>query len=184
MSIQVSKRLITAEEYHKMAEVGILQERGLELINGEIIEMTPIGSRHLSCVNLLNEILLEQLGRKVIVSIQNPVRINQFNEPEPDITILKRTENRYADRLPTAEDVLLVIEVADTSIDYDRNIKLPIYAESGIPEYWIVNLDQQEIEAYYQPFENAYRHRVLLRPGDTLEAQGIDLEIPVETIFS
>jgi len=184
MSIQVSKRLITAEEYHKMAEVGILQERGLELINGEIIEMTPIGSRHLSCVNFLNELLLEQLGRKVIVSIQNPVRISKYNEPEPDIAILKRTEKRYADRLPTADDVLLVIEVADTSIDYDRNIKLPIYAKSGIPEYWIVNLDRQEIEAYYQPFENAYRHRVLLRSGDTLKAQDIELEIPVESLFS
>ncbi len=149
MSIQVSKRLITAEEYHKMAEVGILQERGLELINGEIIKKTPIGSRYLSCVNLLNELLLEKLGRKVIVSIQNPVRIHKYNEPEPDIAILERTEKRYADRLPTADNVLLVIEVADTSIDYDRNIKLPIYAESGIPEYWLVNLDQQEIDSYY-----------------------------------
>lgn len=183
MSIRVSKRLITAEEYHKMAEVGILQERGLELINGEIIKMTPIGSRHLSCVNLLNEILVEKLGRKVIVSVQNPVRLNEYNEPEPDISILERTEDRYASQLPTAEDVMLVIEVADSSIDYDRDVKLPIYAENGIPEYWLINLNQKEIEAYREPAGNAYRFRELLRPGDLIKAQSVDLEIPVKNIF-
>jgi Uma2 family endonuclease len=184
MSIQVSKRLITAEEYHKMAEVGILQERGLELIDGEIIKMTPIGSRHLSCVNLLNEILSEKLGRKVIISIQNPVRLNEYTEPEPDISILKRTEDRYANQLPSAEDVLLVIEVADSSVDYDRNVKLPLYAESGIPEYWLINLDQKEIEAYRKPLGNAYRFRELLRPGDAIKAREMELEIPVEEVFS
>lgn len=183
MSIRVSKRLITAEEYHKMAEVGILQERGLELINGEIIKMTPIGSRHLSCVNLLNEILVEKLGRKVIVSVQNPVRLNEYNEPEPDISILERTEDRYASQLPTAEDVMLVIEVADSSIDYDRDVKLPIYAENGIPEYWLINLNQKEIEAYREPAGNAYRLRELLRSGDLIKAQSVDLEIPVKNIF-
>lgn len=167
-----------------MGEVGILEERGLELIKGEIIEMTPIGSRHASCVNLLNEMLSEKLGRQVIISVQNPIRINEYTEPEPDIALLKRTEDRYATQLPTGDDVVLVIEVADSSVDYDRTIKLPIYAESGIPEYWLINLDRHEIEVYWQPAGQAFRFRELLRRGDILKAKGLELEIDVAEIFS
>lgn len=155
----------------------------IELVNGEIIEMRPIGSKHLSCVNTLMELLFESLGRKVIISIQNPVQVGDFSEPEPDIAVLKRTPERYADRIPTAEDILLVIEVADTSLAYDREIKLPIYAENGIPEFWLVNLEQKEIEAYWQPSGNTYKYKALLRSKDIVEAQHFELKIPVDAIL-
>lgn len=184
MTFQVSKRLLNIEDYHKMAAAGILPDSGIELVNGEIIEMSPIGSKHLSCVNTLMELLFENLGRKVIISIQNPIQAGDFSEPEPDIAVLKRTPKRYADKIPTAEDVLLVIEVADTSLAYDREVKLPIYAESGIPEFWLINLDQQEIEAYWQPSGNTYKYRALLRAKDIVEAQYFELKIPVDAILA
>lgn len=183
MPTQVSRKRFTVSEYHKMAEAGILPERGVELMNGEIIEMSPIGSKHLSCVNTLNELLTEKLGRTVIVSIQNPVQLNDFSEPEPDIALLKRDQNRYADRIPTSADTLLIIEVADTSIHYDRTVKLPAYAKSSIPECWIVNLEAREIEVYWQPFGDTYRNREILCPGDLVVARRFDLSLDVSEIL-
>ena len=183
MPVQLNKRLLTVEEYHKMGEAGILQEKGIELIKGEIIAMSPIGSKHASCVNLLNEILFEQLGRKVIISIQNPVQLNDSSEPEPDIALLKRTESRYFNQLPKADDVLLVIEVADTSVTYDREVKLPLYAESGIPEFWLINLEENEIEVYWQPAGDAYKFRELLRPGDVLQGRNMEVRIAAKDIL-
>lgn len=183
MPVQLKKRLLTVEEYHKMGEAGILQEKGIELIRGEIIAMSPIGSKHASCVNLLNEILFEQVGREVIISIQNPVQLGDSSEPEPDIALLKRTEGRYFTQLPGASDVLLVIEVADTSVMFDREVKLPLYAESGIPEFWLINLEENEIEVYWQPSGNAYKFRELLRPGDILNARNMELSIAANDIL-
>lgn len=183
MTFQGSKRLISVADYHKMAEVGILPERGIELINGEIIEMSPIGSKHLSCVNTLAELLHEALGRSVIISVQNPVQLNNQSEPEPDIAILKRSSGRYADRIPTADDAMLLIEVADTTLAYDRDVKLAIYAESGVPEFWLVNLEDQTIEAHWEPIGKAYRHRMLLCPGDFVKAQHFELNLAVAEIL-
>jgi len=183
MTFQVSKRLITVDDYHKMAEVGILPDRGIELINGEIIEMSPIGSKHLSCVNTLAELLHEALGRSAIISIQNPVRLGDRSEPEPDVAILKRSPNHYADSLPAAADVLLLIEVADNTLAYDRDIKSIIYAESGVPEFWLVNLKERCIEAYWEPVGKAYKYRALLRPGDVAEAQYFDLKLEVAKVM-
>ena len=184
MSVHVSKRLISAEEYHKMGEAGILQEKGIELINGEILKMSPIGSNHLSCVNLLTEILFEKLNkREVIISVQNPIRLDEYSEPEPEISLLKRTEDHYSSRLPNADDTLLVIEIAESSLEYDRTIKLPLYAENAVPEFWLINLKQKQVEAYWEPSSGAYRFRELLRAGDILKARHLQLEISVEEIF-
>jgi Uma2 family endonuclease len=182
MAVQISKRRLSVEEYHKMGETGILQEKGIELINGEIVEMSPIGSNHSSCVNKLNAMLVVILGSNAIVSVQNPIIVGNYSEPEPDISILRYRKDFYAKELPHAEDVLIVIEVADTSAGYDREVKLPLYAEGGIPEYWLVNLENNEIEVYRHPTGNSYKFRELLRSGDTLQSKTIELAIPVEKI--
>lgn len=183
MAVQLTKRLLTVEEYHKMGEAGILQEKGIELINGEIIKMSPIGSKHVSCVNKLNALLNALLGNKAIVSVQNPVITGDLSEPEPDIAILVYREDYYAEEIPGAKDVLLIIEVADTSVEYDREVKLPQYAESGIPEFWLVNLEDNVVEVHWQPAGREYKFRELLRGGDVAEARGIELSIPVRRIL-
>ncbi|MBK7408747.1 MAG: Uma2 family endonuclease [Saprospirales bacterium] len=183
MPVQITKRLLTVTEYQKMGEVGILQEQGIELINGEIVERSPVGSKHLACVNKLNALLCAMLGEKAIVSVQNPVIAGDNSAPEPDISILKYRKDFYVSKVPYAKDVLLVIEVADSSFEYDRTIKLPIYAQSGIPEYWLINLEKDEIEAYWEPAGNTYRFRELLRAGDVLAARGMELEVEVGKVF-
>lgn len=183
MEIPTLKRLISVEEYHKMGEYGILPEHGVELINGEIIEMSPIGSLHSSRVNKLNALLAQILGKSVIISIQNSVVLSNFSEPEPDIAILEYRADYYATALPTAEDVKLIIEVAHSSFSYDRKVKLPLYAESGISELWIINLEKEEIEIYWEPAGNNYRFRELLRPGDVLKAKGLNLELDVSEVL-
>lgn len=183
MPVQLNKRLLTVEEYHKMGEAGILQEKGIELIKGGIIAMNPIGSKHLACVNKLNALLNAMLGTKAIVSVQNPIVTSDLSEPEPDISVLAYRADFYSTEVPHAKDVLLVIEVADTSVTYDREVKLPLYAESGIPEFWLINLEENEIEMYWQPAGDAYKFRELLRPGDVLKGRNIEMSIAVKDIL-
>ncbi|MDX1943025.1 MAG: Uma2 family endonuclease, partial [Saprospiraceae bacterium] len=174
---------ITVEEYHKMGEVGILKEKGLELINGEIIEMSPIGGRHVTTVNKLNKLLNIILGDAAIISIQNPIIASNFSEPEPDIAILKYRADFYDNQIPSAKDVFLIIEISDTSIVYDKKIKLPLYAQSGVPECWLVDLTKQEIHIYWQPHGNAYKFSELVKLGETIKAQYFDLQLDTNQIF-
>jgi Uma2 family endonuclease len=128
-----------------------------ELIEGEVIYMSPIGSRHAACVNRLTAVLSMLLNNQAIVSIQNPIQLSLFSEPEPDVALLRPRDDFYASHLPTPADVLLVIEVADTSLDYDQHTKLPLYARSGIAEAWIVNLNNNTISVYTQPAVGQYQ---------------------------
>ena len=170
MPVQLARRLINVEEFHRMAETGILTEKDhVELIHGEIIEISPIGSRHSSTVNRISNILKEVLGKNAIISVQNPVVIDDHNQPQPDISILKPSHNYYADRHPGPRDILLVIEVADTTRDYDREIKLPLYASAKIPEFWLVNLEKDEIEVHRLPVQNAYKNIEPCRGSDQIE---------------
>jgi Uma2 family endonuclease len=118
--------------------------------------MSPIGKRHAACVDRLAEQFKELLGRRVIVRVQNPIQLDDFSEPQPDIALLRRREDFYERALPTPADVLLVAEVADTSVEYDRQLKLPIYARAGIAEVWIVNLPEEKIETYARPSGDGY----------------------------
>lgn len=141
-----------------MAEVGILTEDDrVELIEGEIIEMSPIGSRHAACVARLTEILSQRVAGQAIVWVQNPIRLDEYNEPEPDVALLKRRDDFYSEGHPTPADVLLVVEVADTSIDLDRRLKVPLYARAEIPEVWLVDLTKDVIEVYAQPANGTYQ---------------------------
>ena len=142
-----------------MGEAGILHEDDpIELINGEIIEMSPIGTLHFSCVNRLNR-LLNKLLEDEVVSVQNPVQLNNMTEPEPDITVLKNREDEYKKALPKGEDVLLLIEVADSTLRYDQKVKLPLYAQSMIPEVWIVNLSKDKVSVYTEPKDGEYQSK-------------------------
>jgi len=140
MAVTLQRRLFTSEEYHKMAEAGILPERGVELLHGEIIDMSPIGSQHAAVVDRLTRLLSRRLPEDYILRVQSPIRTDEQSEPEPDLSILSYREDFYAGGLPTPEDVWLLIEVSGRSLAYDREVKIPHYAESGIPECWLVDL--------------------------------------------
>lgn len=158
MSVQREKRLFSVDEYHRMAEARILSEDDrVELIEGEIITMGPIGSRHVACAKRLNTLFQRQVGAAAIVSVQDPIRLGAFSEPRPDIALLKMREDFYAGAHPGADDVLLVIGVAETSSAYDREVKLGLYGRSGIPEVWLVDLASGVIEVYREPHEGVYR---------------------------
>lgn len=170
----------TVEEYHYMAEVGLLQaDERVELLGGEIVKMSPIKSPHAGCVDFLNQWLVRYLGDRGIIRVQNPIALDERSEPEPDLTILKFDPNYYRVQHPTAEDVLCLIEVADTTLRKDREVKLKLYAESGIPEYWIVNLNDHSIEVYTEPRGGEYDHRRVYHRTDVLETptvQGLKVQ--------
>ena len=147
---QLTRWRFTVHDYHRMGEAGILHEDDrVELIQGELVQMTAIGTRHFSCVNRLNRLMVLNFGDEAIVSVQNPVRLNEYNEPQPDVTVIRTRD--YRESLPMPEDVLLLIEVSDTTLAYDRGIKLPLYARAGIGEVWIVNLPGEIIERHTGP---------------------------------
>jgi Uma2 family endonuclease len=141
MGVQLARRLFTVAEYHKMAEAGILSEDDrVELLEGEIVAMSPIGSRHAGLVNRLNRLFSQRAGDQVVVSVQNPVRLGGYSEPQPDLALLRPRADFYTSSHPGPEDVLLAVEVAETSAAVDREVKVPLYARFGVPEVWLVDL--------------------------------------------
>lgn len=157
MSRQLAKHWITADEYERMGEAGIFPpDARLELIEGEIYKMSPIGSPHAACVDFLNK-LLNRLFDALIVRTQSSIRLSDFSEPQPDISLLRWRDDFYRRSHPRPADVLLVIEVADTTLATDREVKVPLYAAAGIPETWIVNLPEERIEVYAEPAAGSYQ---------------------------
>jgi Uma2 family endonuclease len=157
MARELAKRWITADEYERMGEAGIFpRDARLELIGGEIFEMSPIGSPHAACVNFLSGLLNRLFGGTLIVSVQNPIRLDDFSEPQPDLALLRRRDDFYRGAHPTAADVLLVVEIADTTVVTDRSVKIPLYARAGIPEAWLVNIPDGRLEVYSDPSGDSY----------------------------
>lgn len=178
MSIQVEKRYFKVGEYNRMGKAGVFSEDDrVELVEGEIVEMTPIGRRHASCVDRLTELLSSQ--PKVIVRVQNPVQLDVFTEVQPDVALLKRREDFYSRSHPTPEDVLLAVEVSDTSASYDREIKLPLYARFGVPEVWLVDLNTRIVEVYTRPENEEYRESRRAGRDDSLTASAVPDSSPV-----
>lgn len=138
----------------------------MELLRGEVYRMGPIGPKHVHKVAQLDARLQEALKGKAVVAVQSPLRLSEDSEPEPDLMVLKPPLERYQDRLPTPEDVLLLVEVADTSLEFDREVKLPLYAEAGIPEVWLVNPKENLLEAHRDPRGGRYREIRLLSPEE------------------
>jgi Uma2 family endonuclease len=174
MLTKVNRKYFTTDEYHRMVAQDILsaQDR-IELIEGEVLFMSPIGSRHAACVNRLTAILSAFLKNQEIVSIQNPIQLSQFSEPEPDVALLRPRDDFYASHLPTPADILLIIEVADTSIEYDQQTKLPLYARSAIHEVWIVNLNSNSITTYTNPSVGEYQVVKQYSAVDTIQSATI-----------
>ena len=144
-------------EYRRMGETGILKnDQRVELIEGEIVDMSPIGSAHASTVTKLNQILGRAIGENAIIAIQNPITLNDFSEPQPDLALLHPKSDFYAAAHPRAHDVLLVIEVADSSLRYDREVKIPLYARHGIAEVWLIELEAKKFTIYRQPSGDSY----------------------------
>jgi Uma2 family endonuclease len=153
----VARRPITVADYHRMGEAGILTERDrVELIEGELVAMSPIGSYHHGTVNKLNHSLVSAVGERAVVSVQGPVRLDDLSEPEPDFALLKPRPDFYRDAHPEPADVLLLIEVADTSLSYDRDVKRVLYARHAIPEFWIVDLNAGVVEVCRVPGADGY----------------------------
>lgn len=169
----VLKRLITVEEFHRMGDAGVFPpEDRLELIDGEIVSTTPIGPRHAGCVNRLNRVLLAAIGQALQLTPQNPIVLNDTTEPQPDIVLVRTRADDYSHAHPRPHDVVLVVEVADSSADYDRRIKLPRYARAGIPEVWIVDLASRLIEVYRQPDGDRFGEQFGAGRGARLDVPG------------
>ncbi len=155
------------DDYYRMAEAGILSAKDrVELIEGEIVDMAPIGSEHGGRVNRLNRLVSQAVADgRVIVSIQNPLRLDRRNEPQPDLMLLRPRADDYASSHPTAADVLLLVEVADSSLAYDRGPKLALYARYGVPEVWVVDLAGRAVEICREPSPEGYAERSRLGEG-------------------
>jgi Uma2 family endonuclease len=176
------RRPFTVSEFHSMAEAGILSEDDrVELIEGEIYRMAPIGSRHAACVNRLNHLLQ---GTGAILSPQNPLVLNDRSEPQPDLALLRWRDDFYATSHPSPGDVLLLIEVADTSVGFDRGVKTPLYAQRGIPELWLVDLTKGFLEVHQHPSLKGYQQVRRYGKGDRLSPQAFpELELNVSDIL-
>lgn len=162
--ITLARHKLSIEDFHQMGQAGILREGSrVELIDGELIDMAPIGSLHASVVSTLSMFFARQVGEHAFVSTQNPLSLPPDSEPQPDLALLKPRADRYRDALPSGQDVLLVIEVAYTTADYDREIKLPLYARHAVPEVWLIDLVSGTFEMHREPTAKGYRQ--LLRPA-------------------
>lgn len=185
MSINLGKHHFTVSEYERMGETGIFPpDARVELIEGEIIEMSPIGSRHAACVRLLSRALNQQVGENAIVSIQNPIRLNDFSEPQPDVAVLKFRQDSYRNGHPGPDDVLLVIEVAETTVHYDRHVKMPLYAGAGVGEALLFNLPDDRLEYFSQPEMGVYQVNRIISRGEQFESTSVPgLILDVEMIL-
>lgn len=168
------KHMFTVDEYYRMAEVGIFGEDDrVELIEGDIVAMSPIGGRHAGCVKQLIVLLTPWIGKTVLLGVQDPIRLGGHSEPQPDLALLRPREDSYRLGHPGPGDVLLLIEVADTSAADDRKSKVPVYARAGILEVWLIDLSGEVIEVYSRPEGGKYRRTRRVRRGEQLAARAI-----------
>ena len=180
---------VSVAEYYRMAEVGLLPpEARVELIEGEIVDMVPIGNRHAVTVTNLTMALAQAVGSRARVSVQNPLRLSERSEPQPDLVVLRNRADGYRDGPPIAADALLVVEVSDSSAAYDLRVKLPLYAQHGVPEVWVIDFDAGTVRRFRQPRGDAYLETSSSpKPGTVAPAElpdvRIDLDAVVEGLF-
>jgi Uma2 family endonuclease len=180
----VRRHKLSVEDFHKLGEAGVLHEDSrVELIEGELIDMAPIGSPHAGTVNRLVSLVSGAVTTEV-VHVQNPITLDDYSEPQPDLAVLKPRADFYRSVLPTASDVLLLIEVSDTTLAYDRGPKLELYSRHGILEVWIVNLPDGQLEVFRDPSPEGYRERAQYGSGDFVSAVALpELAVEVATLF-
>ena len=174
MTLRRSRRRFTVTEFHAIIEAGVFGEDDrLELIDGEIVEMSPIDIPHATCVRKLTN-LLTRLSKTILIDVQNPLRLSERSEVYPDVTVLKYQPNLYADRIPGAQDALLVIEVSDSTLLFDRTVKLPRYAAAGVREVWVVDLKAQRVLVHRDPLDGVYGRVEEVKRGDKLGVAALD----------
>ncbi len=162
-------------DYHRMAELQFFPTgQRIELLDGEIVEMSPINSKHASTVGRLAKLLILLLQDQAFVNIQNPVALDEFSEPEPDLWVAKSRPDFYKNAHPRPEDILFLIEVADSSLAKDRTVKLPLYAAAGIPETWIVNLEEECVEIYTEPSAEGYGQVKVFRKEELIQTAWVE----------
>ena len=185
MQIEVLRRPFTVDEYDRMVEVGILgKEDHVELIEGEILEMSPIGSRHEACVDRAAVLLLPPLVGQSIVRVQGSIRLGDYSRPQPDLILLQHRKDYYAPSGPVTRDALLVIEVADSSIRYDHGPKLRVYARHRVREVWIEDLTTDTLLVFRNPASGTYGTQLTLRSGDSIAPEAFpELVLPVSALL-
>jgi Uma2 family endonuclease len=185
MTVGLQPYRFTVDQYHRMGEAGIFSpDCRVELIDGEIFEMTPIGPWHAGVVNRLTRAFVTGVGDRAVVHVQNPVGLDRHSEPLPDLMLLRPRPDFYGTAHPTPADAFLVVEVADTSLDRDRGRKLPLYARAGVPEVWIVNRQADAVEVFRDPSGGDYRERRQFERGQTLAPLAFpDLALRVDDIL-
>ena len=168
---RIAYHRITVDQYYRMAEVGVLTpDERVELIDGVIVDMAPIGSRHAGALRRLNHLLTVALGPRAILSGQLPIRLGHSSEPQPDLAVLRPRHDFYDREHPHAEDVLLLIEVSVTSLRYDLQVKIPLYARHLIPEVWVIDLQDQKVHLHRKPRGGAYTEVLSLPESGSLVA--------------
>lgn len=185
MTAVITRRRLTADEYHRMGEVGILHEdEHIELIEGELIEMSSIGIRHMVYVARLTRWFHRHGGDRALVWVQNAIRLTRYTEPEPDVVLLRPRPDDYLSAFPGPDDVMLLIEVADSSLAYDREVKLSLYAAAGIVEVWIVDVQNSQVIVCRHPSAGYYREATTHGAGSVLSSLALpDLAITWQDIF-
>ncbi len=182
----VRKHLTDVQEWQRLGEANIFAPTArIELIEGEILDMAPIGFYHAGHLKRLNKLFTRLVGDQAIIGIQDPLQLSNLSEPEPDFMLLRPEPDFYTSRHPNAEDVLLLIEVADSSLDYDQNEKLRLYARYNIGEYWLLNLNDYCLEVYRQPYKDLYQQKMTLHRGDNITlSQLTNITINLSDILS
>jgi len=185
MTVQLNRKSFTIEEYHRLGEIGILSESDhVELINGDIVTMSPTKSHHAGMVDLLVELLIHKLYKKATIKCQNPITIVNHSEPEPDVVIAHYRSDAYSKQHPTPEDIYVVIEVSDSTLEKDQEVKHPLYAKAEIPEYWIVNLIDNQIEIYRQPKNGEYHFKQIISEEGEVKVANLELSFNYTDLFN
>ena len=180
------RRRFTVAEYYALVDRGILAENDrVELLDGDIIAMPPIGDWHQSSIDRFTNLMLPLLRGRAIMRVQGPTRLNENSEPLPDVMLLRQRDDFYETGHPSPDDVLLIIEVSDSSVDYDRDDKLTAYARAGIPEVWIVSRQDRQIEAYTEPTEGEYANVRHARHGESIAPSALpDVVMEIDRVIT
>ncbi|MGH6612146.1 MAG: Uma2 family endonuclease, partial [Burkholderiaceae bacterium] len=183
-AVQIKRHRLTVEQYHRMLEAGVIApEARVELIEGNVVEMAPIGGRHHAALIRLTRLLTQALDGRAIVSNKLAIRLDEMTETRPDLAIFKPTKGSYSDVLPTGSDVLLVIEVSDTKLDYDVRVKGPLYARHGVPAYWIFDLPARALRRFRLPRADAYSEVMALETPDVVTLPGLDVRVDLAGVL-
>jgi Uma2 family endonuclease len=179
------RHAFTVDEWHRMGDAGLFGEGArVELLDGEVMEMSPIGSRHSGVVNALTELLVYAVQRTATIAVQNPVVLDQRSEPQPDVAVLARRPDYYGDTHPGPGEVLVLIEVSDSSLEYDRDWKAPFYARAGVRECWVVDLASEVVIVMRSPASDGYRDVRVMGRGTVLDIEALDgVAIAVDELF-